>query len=88
MSLVESVENIVVGALAQQDSFARWRSGHPGTPLEPDSRVVTRDIINKVADEVRAEAERRKTPGNFAGHFCTVSEWLALRSQAAEESET
>ncbi len=38
--------------------------------------------LNAIADEVRGEAELRKTPGNFAGHFCTVSEWL--RAQANE----
>ena len=41
--------------------------------------------LRAVADEVRGEAELRKTPGNFAGHFCTVSEWL--RAQANDNEE-
>ena len=91
MSLVESVEDIVVSALARQDRFARNDGIHMTPekaaalrvgdwPMEPDSGVVTRDIINAMADEL----------GN-AGDDLTafsqmeVPDWL--RSQANPDSE-
>ena len=56
MSLVESVERIVVSALAQQAEYDEDRYGHGGgeeeEPPKPDSGVVTRDIINAIAAEL------------------------------------
>ena len=49
-------------------------------PWIHQNREEARWWLNAIADEVRGEAERRKTPGNFSGHFCTVSEWLHIRA--------
>ena len=85
MSLVESVENIVVSALARQDEWGEWQYGHgggeKGEPTEPDSSVVTRDIINAIAD-VLEEVEADKS-GPFR-NMNAVSDWL--RSQANPDS--
>lgn len=77
MSLIESVENIVVGALAQQDRFARR-----GDSIEPDSRVVTRDVLNAIADELNVEQQNDNVRGNMAAHYRSA---LWLRAQAKEE---
>ena len=86
-SLREGVENIVVGALADQDRFARnnrlpvtpemavyLRSGH--MPKEPDSRAVTRDIINVLADNMALAAVRWNDASNW------------VRSQASDRGES
>ena len=51
--LQESVQNIVAEVLSEQDRFSANLDG----AVEPDPRVVTRDIINKVADKLEAEIE-------------------------------
>ena len=91
MSLVEDVENIVVEALAQQDRFARnnrlpvtpemasyLRSGH--MPTEPDSSVVTRDIILAVADKL----DSWMALYGYGHHGASQLDWL--RSQANPDS--
>ena len=52
--LVERVDNIIVGALKQQldAEYDRYRGEPPAVPDSPDSSVVTRDIINAIADEL------------------------------------
>ena len=78
--LAESVEQIVIEALAEM-----YASMNRSPANEPDSSVVTRDIINAIADGLsyppegvlltRMEATRFKEVGRF------------LRSQATEGDE-
>ena len=84
MSLIESVESIVVSALARQDEWGEWQYGHgggeKGEPTEPDSSVVTRDIILAVADVLDTNGEDYRTHAGPHVHS-TSSDWL--RSQAS-----
>lgn len=81
--LRESVENIVVGALAQQDRHSRR-----GDPQDVDSRVVTRDIINAIADKMEErQGERIWTMGDCACDREAMSATEAfdwLRSEAPD----
>ena len=71
--IVESVERIVVEALARQYSWA-LRATLRG---EPDSEVVTRDIINAIADELERE---RGFSWETRPNYSPAIQWL--RSQA------
>jgi len=74
MTAIESI------AWKWDDAFAGQEYPDDDPERHEVAKADARWWFDSIADEVRAEAERRKTPGNFAGHFCTVSEWL--RSQA------
>ena len=81
MSMVESVENIVVSALAQQRA-----SMHRCPANEPDSSVVTRDIILAVADVLDTNGEDHRTTGRHGEPH--MHSWSSgwLRSQANPDS--
>ena len=66
MSLVEDVEWIVVEALAKR--------------IRPDTKKVTRDIINKVADVLEDESINQVT-----ATWTATPRWL--RSQAQENND-
>lgn len=74
--LRESVENIVERVKAEQRAFDRSRklTEVPTSP-EPDSRVVTRDIILKVAEKMEERLSVRQS----------ITRWL--RSQASDSGE-
>ncbi len=79
--LVESVEGIVIKALAEQSQFASWTWGTP-QPTYPDSRVVTRDIINAFAD---ALGRKKKLCIECGQPNRLIRD---LRSQATPDSES
>ena len=79
LGLAESVDGIVVEALARQDSFARHQHDH----LEPDSEVVTRDIINAIADVLDREASELDVFGMDGVGYRIVTKWL--REQAKSD---
>ena len=85
--LPESVERILVEALAAQDRFARKTFGmYPKRELgrkEPDSGEVTREILNKVADELE-EAKAILLPEDTYGWTDLVRPAKWLRSQIGE----
>ena len=83
MNLVESVEDIVVSALAEQDKFSSWQLYSP-PPKEPDSSVVTRDIIHALADLLNEEFPDVDDGKRFAWDVDDLIQWL--RSQANLDS--
>ena len=79
LGVVESVDEIVVEALARQYSFARHQNDH----LEPDSEMVTRDIINAIADVLDREARVLDVSSMDGVGYRIVTKWL--RSQAKDD---
>lgn len=91
--LVGVVDEIVVAALAAQDEFARDRdiprlfgAADPNAPKEPNSEVVTRDIINAIADELGRFARSKELGVSRAGGVGYSATWL--RSQASTETSS
>ena len=87
MNLVESVEDIVVSALAQQDRFSSWQLYSP-PPKEPDSSVVTRDIIAAIADELDGPSRPMERWAGWDSAIATLRHAQAneIQSQANPDS--
>ena len=84
VNLPDTINRILVEALAQQDTYSR---GILGVPFgdEPDSRKVTREILGKVAAALEATEWDEEVPDGT--HACLRNSARWLRSQAQENDD-
>ena len=89
-NLPDTINRILVEALAQQDRFSSWNEHPEGSePSEPDSRKVTREIIGALAKALdESEDDALEHIGQYerdvyAGEV--VARWL--RSQIGDEND-